>query len=136
MLAEVNMLRRQLHVEPASPLDYRLDYEYARLLITPPGLRQGMIWVADSGGFERPFEVGPLAVRGVMQLRAHVRQRPLWVHLTAEELLREGLRMNPEPWVSIDSAEDDYAVWKHTGALYHVTDGAVDDDPIWEPSAD
>lgn len=43
------------------------------------------------------------------------------------------------PWVLVQlglAGEDplDFAIWKHTGALYLVgTDGAVGDDPIWEP---
>lgn len=39
------------------------------------------------------------------------------------------------PWVRILLGNTkEYVIWKHTGALYEVgDDGAVPDDPIWEP---
>lgn len=48
--------------------------------------------------------------------------------------LRETLHQPAGPWVCVDfEGGDQYAIWKHTGAVYRVgKDGAVEDDPVFD----
>ncbi|MDQ1584526.1 MAG: hypothetical protein QOF36_2580 [Microbacteriaceae bacterium] len=140
-LAAANIMRRQLHAEPAHPVEYGCQFEYAEVLPSLVGLPSGWLWIADSGRFERPFLAGALAVMAVHRMRDLLPGERLWMHLYPEPM-QTGVGIDPrtlvmQPWVSIDTERQDYAIWKTTGALYESDPWeGVADDPIWVPPAE
>lgn len=140
-LAAANIMRRQLHAEPAHPADYGCRFEYAEVLPSLEGLPPGWLWIADSGRFERPFLANPQSVMAVLHMRDMLPGERLWMHLYPEPA-QTGVGIDPrmlvmQPWVCIDTEKQDYAIWKHTGALYESDpwDG-VAEDPLWRPHID
>lgn len=84
----------------------------------------------------------PLVLAGVDYLRRYCEESDLVLRTERGLLMRLG---GNEAWVLVDVAIGDdygmldfwkpYAIWRNTGNVYRVgSDGAVEDDPIYEPT--